>query len=67
MKKHWGRMARHLIGYGLITLMVIRETMDWATIAMAGIVVVVFDLHGVTWLKTKLFDLAKQWVGKGKG
>ncbi|WP_020476271.1 hypothetical protein [Zavarzinella formosa] len=60
----YGRNIRHLAGYALVGYMVLREQIDWATIGLSLLVVLVFDLPGVKWLKTKLYELAKQWVGK---
>ena len=55
-------MLRHLVGYALIALMVLREQLDWATLVAALLVILVFDLPGVRWLKAKLYTLASQWL-----
>lgn len=54
------RAARHLIGYALIALMVWRGQTDWATLGLGALVVLVFDLPGVS----KLYALARRWVGR---
>jgi hypothetical protein len=53
-------MLRHLIGYALIAYMVFRGHSDWATLGMAALVVLVFELPGVS----KLYALAKRWIGR---
>ncbi|WP_020474253.1 hypothetical protein [Zavarzinella formosa] len=62
--RNLSRTARHLAGYALITLMVLREQIDWTTLALACLVILVFDLPGVRWLKARLYDLARQWIAR---
>jgi hypothetical protein len=57
------RAFRHITGYGLVGLMVLREQINWATLGLACLVILVFDLPGVRWLKAKAYALATHWIG----
>jgi hypothetical protein len=60
----YDRTIRHLAGYALVGYMVLREQIDWATLGLALLVIIVFDLPGVRWLKARLYELAKQWIAR---